>query len=73
MNAIALVLGMALLVFVMALGLGLLMAWPVMWLWNYTVVDLFKFPAMDYWHAWAMFVLCSILFKSGGASAKSSD
>lgn len=64
----------ALLVF--AVGLSLLAAWPTLLLWNYVMP--FAFPRagiaeLDFWHAFALNFLCSILFKSASASASSSS
>lgn len=38
-------------VFVMAAGIGLLMAFPIMWCWNYAVVAIWGFPiSLGVWH-----------------------
>jgi hypothetical protein len=33
-----------------------------MWLWNYTMVELFHLPALDFYHAIALLILAKILF-----------
>ena len=43
---------------------SLLMALPVMWIWNSTFPDLFRFPEISWWTAWKISVLCSFLFKT---------
>lgn len=43
--------------------LGLLMAFPVMWLWNWIMPDLFKVGTLTWSQAWALYMLCSLLFK----------
>lgn len=58
--------------YMFALGLGLLAAFPVKWLWNYAATFAFNAPRIDYWHALGLMWLCSFLVKSGPtASAKS--
>lgn len=37
-------------------------SWVVMLLWNYVVPPLFRGPAVGYWQAFALLVLCRILF-----------
>lgn len=49
---------------IIVLGTGVLFSYPVMWLWNYVCIDMFQFPKIDFYHAWALMVLCGILFKS---------
>jgi len=49
----------------------LLVAWPVMWLWNYVMPDIFGLQELTYWQAWAITILCSILFKSTNFNSKS--
>jgi hypothetical protein len=46
------------------LGIGLIIGFPVMWLWNYEMPYLFGFKQIDFWHAWAMVVLSGVLFKA---------
>ena len=40
------------------------LGWAVMLLWNYLVPSLFHGPALGYWQAFALLVLCRILFGS---------
>jgi len=59
---------------VLIIGLGALMAFPVMWLWNFLFTGEASIlgsslPALDFWHAWALLVLTGILVRSGSASA----
>ncbi len=44
-----------------ALGIALF-GYGTMWLWNYTMVDLFHLPALDFYHAIALVILSKILF-----------
>ena len=55
-------------------GIGLLavFGWVVMLLWNWLMPDLFGFKHLDYWKAWGLLVLCTILFKGLGRNNTSS-
>ena len=68
MEKVLMVIGLAVLVLLFAVCIGFLLAWPVMWLWNLCMVKL-GLPAITYWTAWQLYVLCSFLFK--GTSVKS--
>lgn len=50
-------------------ALGLIVAFPVMWLWNAFFPVLFGFKAITWNQALCLYVLCSILFKSHGSSS----
>jgi hypothetical protein len=57
-------------------GIGLLglFGWVVMLLWNWLMPDLFGLKRLDYWKAWGLLALCTILFKgfgSGNSSGRS--
>jgi hypothetical protein len=43
---------------------ALLTAWPVELLWNWLIPDLFALKHIDFWHAFGLSALCSLLFKS---------
>ncbi|TFG85262.1 MAG: hypothetical protein E4H20_00740 [Spirochaetales bacterium] len=47
------------------LGIGLLalFGWIVMLLWNWLMPDIFGLKRLDYWQAWGLLALCTILFK----------
>lgn len=42
---------------------GLIVAFPVMWLWNFTLPSIFHLPEIGYWQAFALYYLCGLLFK----------
>jgi hypothetical protein len=43
---------------------GGLLAWPIFWIWNYMMPELFDLPVITWWQAfWGNF-LCGLLFKS---------
>ena len=44
----------------LCLALGL----PVMWLWNWLMPALFRLPAITFWQAVGLMLLCHLLFKS---------
>ena len=46
------------------LFVGALYAFPVMWIWNYMMPELFALPIISFWQAfWGTF-MCGLLFKS---------
>ena len=48
---------------------SLLLAFPVMWLWNWLMPVIFKLPTLTVWQAWGLNVLTSFLFKSSHISS----
>lgn len=52
------------------LGVGLLFlfGFVVMLLWNWLMPDLFGLKRLDYWQAWGLLLLSTILFKGMGSS-----
>jgi hypothetical protein len=55
---------------ILGIGLLALCGLVVMWLWNWLMPDLFGLKQVNYWQAWGLLILSSILFKGigGGAS-----
>lgn len=52
-------------IIVLALGLSLLFAFPVKWLWNYAVVGTITgVSPISFWKAWCLMILCHFLFKA---------
>jgi hypothetical protein len=51
---------------------GLLVGFPIKWLWNWLLPDMFGLKVIGFWQAWGFAVLCGMLFKSS-ASNKSDD
>lgn len=45
-------------------GWSLIMAFPVKWLWNYTLPTLFNFPVIGYWQAFCLLLLSGLLFRA---------
>jgi hypothetical protein len=54
----------------LAFGLSILLAFPVKWLWNSTVTELFNFPVISVWMAWKLSFLSALLFKSYSTRSK---
>ena len=44
-----------------AFGLSILLAYPVKWLWNSTLPELFAFKEIDVWMAWKLSLLGTFL------------
>ena len=51
---------------VAAAALGLALGFPVMWLWNWRAPALFHLPAITFWQAVGLMILCHLLFKGHG-------
>ena len=59
---------------ILGVGLLALCGWVVMLLWNWLMPEIFGLKRLDYWKAWGLLALCTILFKgfgSGGNSGRS--
>jgi len=61
-------------VFVLALmiALDLLLAWPLMWTWNGCMPAVFHLTQLDYWQAFCLLVVSSMLIKSHSSSSAKS-
>ena len=57
------VVGWVLFGLVAATGLGLALGFPVMWLWNWLMPELFHLPAITFWQAVGLLILSHLLFK----------
>ena len=55
---------------ILTVGIGLLIAFPVMWLWNYVIPDVFGLSTIVFWQAFALYTLSSILFKDTATVSK---
>jgi len=47
-----------------AAALGLVLGLVIMWLWNWLMPGIFGLPAITYWQAVGIFILCHLLFKN---------
>ena len=53
-------------------GFVALFGWIVMLLWNWLMPDLFGLKQVNYWKAWGLLALCTVLFKGLGAGSSNS-
>jgi len=51
-------------VIVVAAGIGLLVAFPIKWCWNFAVVAIWHLPAITWGQAWCLSFLSHVLIKS---------
>ncbi len=58
------------LVIIVAMVFGLLMAFPIVWIWNTTMVALFGVPTIAWGQAWSLLVLCRLLIPTSSNSSK---
>ena len=49
--------------------LALLMTFPLMWLWNWLMPDLFNVAEIGFWQALGLNFLASILFKKNNSTS----
>ena len=56
--------------FIGALVLSLLMAFPIMWVWNWLVPATFAGPVLTFWQTAAVLFLTRSLFGSTSSSSK---
>lgn len=49
--------------FICALAIGLLLVWPLVWMWNFVMPDLFGVPSITYWQMFHLYMLIQCLFK----------
>jgi hypothetical protein len=44
---------------------GIILAFPVKWLWNWVMVDIFKLIEISAWQAWGLVLLLNFLIPRG--------
>ena len=49
-------------------GFSVLLAFPVMWCWNYAVTDVFGAPAISWGQAWCLMFLSGMLLKASATA-----
>jgi hypothetical protein len=63
-NAIGVILG-GMFVIIVALFLGgIILSFPIMWLWNWLMPELFDLQTIGYWQSFGLFYLSGLLFRS---------
>ena len=66
------VVGVCVIAVMAAVLISFLLAWPLMWCWNYIMPDLFGFKTITWFQAWVIGALTGMLFKSS-YTQKSND
>jgi hypothetical protein len=51
-------------------ALGLLIAFPVMFLWNWLIPAIFGLKTITFFEAFGLYALCAILFQPSSSSSK---
>lgn len=49
--------------FICAIAIGLLLVWPLVWMWNFVMPDVFGLSEITYWQMFWLYFLIQILFK----------
>jgi len=62
--------GVILLGMIIAGVIGLLVAIPILWLWNWLMPSIFGITTISYWEAWGLYYLAALLIKSTSSSSK---
>ncbi len=57
---------------VVGVGFVAFFGWIVMLLWNWLMPDLFGLKQVNYWKAWGLLALCTVLFKGFGTGSSNS-
>lgn len=63
MKTIGIFLGGMLVVIIALFFGGFIFAFPIMWLWNWLMPELFDFQVIGYWQAFGLFYLSGLLFR----------
>lgn len=53
----------------MTFVIDLVLAFPLMWAWNYALPELFKLPQVNYWQAFCLLIVASLLIKGSPSSS----
>jgi hypothetical protein len=48
---------------VLTVCVGLLFVWPLVWIWDFVMPDVFGLPEITYWQMFWLYCLIQILFK----------
>lgn len=56
---------------ILAAAFGIILAFPLMWCWNYTIVYLFGVKTLTWGHAWCLSFVANALIKSTLTNTKS--
>jgi hypothetical protein len=65
MNKPGAVLALAFLLFMGAIAIGIILAWPIQWLWNNSLVgSIDGINPIGFWQAYGIYILGNLLFRS---------
>ena len=56
-------------IFLFMLFWDLLLAFPLLYAWNYVIPELFKLPSISYWQAFALLIVATLLVKGSSSSS----
>ena len=51
-------------IFIIALLVMILLTYPIMWAWNYSIHPIFSLPEINFWQAFCLVFLSNVFFKS---------
>ena len=63
LKAIGFIIGFIPALIINIFGWALLVAFPLMWIWNKVLIMLFNLPPINYLQSFLLYIFCSILFK----------
>lgn len=43
--------------------IGFLLVWPLVWMWNFVMPDVFGLPEITYWQMFCLYMLIQCLFR----------
>ena len=49
---------------VVGIAAGALLAFPIMWMWDYVMPSVFGLPEITWLQSWALYVFCNLLFRT---------
>ena len=58
---------------ILAVVLGALIAFPIMWLWNALMPDIFGLPELTYLQSWGLYILSGLLIKSSNVNTNNNS
>lgn len=65
MNKLGAVAALGLLLLLSAIVIGVILAWPIQWLWNHSLVGTIDgIHPISFWQAYGIFLLVNLVFRS---------
>jgi hypothetical protein len=56
-------------VLIFAAVVSLILTFPIMWLWNWLMPELFSLPVLDFWHTFGLLLLIRWIIPTGSSSS----